>query len=64
MVLELPDADKKMTFETWLSHVNKLLLSEYGVEIEDLPDDLYRDTYDDGLTPKDMVAILVYNNNI
>lgn len=50
--------DPKMTpptFEEWLKQVNAILLREFGLSSEDLPDQLYADMYEDGLTAQECV---------
>ena len=51
-----------MSFETWMVNVNCLLFADYGYEISDLPDEPFRDYYDDGTSVQDMVEIMESNN--
>ncbi|QGH78094.1 hypothetical protein SEA_LONEWOLF_93 [Mycobacterium phage LoneWolf] len=48
-----------MTFEQWLKHVDGLLLMVWGVTSGDIADRLWRDAYDDGVTPAEMVNEIV-----
>jgi hypothetical protein len=41
----------KGTFKDWVSQVNRVLLANVGVTLDDLPDCCYRDWYDDGVSP-------------
>ena len=51
-----------MAFESWMSNVNALLFADTGFVIPDLPDEPFRDYYDDGLFPKDVVEIMITRN--
>ena len=53
----------KMTFARWMSQVEKLLYSVHGLFIGDLPDEAFRDHYDEKMTPCDMVE-LMYENSL
>jgi hypothetical protein len=39
------------TFEDWISRVDRILSRLYGITSEDLPDQCYKDWYEDGATP-------------
>ena len=52
----------KMAFEKWLESVNALLFGNYGVLIADLPDEPFRNYFEDKLSPKNVVDIMVTNN--
>ena len=51
-----------MAFKNWLENINALLFADYGFVIEDLPDEPFRDYYDEGLTPKNVVEIMADRN--
>jgi hypothetical protein len=44
-----------MTFKVWMQKVDKLISSEAGISIHDLPDMCFRDMFDDGCTPEEVV---------
>jgi hypothetical protein len=52
----------KMAFEKWIESVNVLLFANYGVLISDLPDEPFWDYFEDNLSPKNVVDIMVANN--
>jgi len=51
-----------MAFENWMKNINARLFSDYGCTIGDLPDEPFRDYYDEGLTPKNVVEIMKDRN--
>lgn len=51
-----------MSFELWMIKVNNLLAAKVGVGSEDLPDYCWRDAFDDGLTPKEVVTDYLEEN--
>jgi hypothetical protein len=62
MKLEHLANKNKMAFEKWLESVNALLFGNYGVLISDLPDEPFRNYFEDKLSPKNVVDIMVTNN--
>lgn len=44
-----------MTFEQWKSGCNIIVIDKIGLSLNDMPDALWRDYYDDGLTPQQAV---------
>ena len=50
------------TFESWMESINNLLLATHGVEVSDMPDEPFRDYYDDNLTHEEVVTIMVEDN--
>ena len=40
-------------FDQWMKVVDSLICDELGVGVNDLPDYLWRDAYDDGIAPQD-----------
>ncbi|MBU2685534.1 MAG: hypothetical protein KKF27_20025 [Gammaproteobacteria bacterium] len=40
-------------FDQWMKVVDSLICDELGVGVNDLPDYLWRDAYDDGIAPED-----------
>ena len=53
-----------MNFTKWLAAVNANLFAEIRLQIPDLPDEPFRDYYDDGLEPQEVVAIMIDRNSI
>ncbi|UXE04084.1 hypothetical protein SEA_DELORIS_91 [Mycobacterium phage Deloris] len=49
----------EMSFETWLKHVDGLLLKAWGVTHRDIADRCYRDSYDDGESPATVVRTII-----
>ncbi|ASR86189.1 hypothetical protein SEA_BOBSWAGET_84 [Mycobacterium phage BobSwaget] len=48
-----------MSFEQWMRHVDGLLLKTWGVTSRDIADRTYRDSYDDGESPAQVVRDIV-----
>ncbi|QGJ88846.1 hypothetical protein SEA_YECEY3_95 [Mycobacterium phage Yecey3] len=48
-----------MTFEQWLRQVDALLLKVWGVTSGDIADRLWRDAFEDGITPAQYVREIV-----
>ena len=42
-----------MTYEQWVAKVNQVLASRIGLSMDDLPDWLSRDAFEDGLSPEE-----------
>ena len=42
---------KTADFTTWLRHVDRHMIDTFGLAHDDLPDALWRDKFDDGLSP-------------
>ena len=42
---------KRAIFDTWIKNVDALMIDHFGLAHDDLPDALWRDKYDDGLSP-------------
>ena len=53
-----------MNFNKWLATVNALLFAEIRLQIPDLPDEPFRDYYDDGLEAREVVAIMIDRNSV
>jgi hypothetical protein len=53
-----------MNFTKWLSVVNTNLFAEIKLQIPDLPDEPFRDYYDDGLEPHEVVDIMIIRNAV
>jgi len=52
----------KMEFDKWIESIDALLFANYGVCICDLPDEPFRNYFEDKLSPKNVVDIMVTNN--
>ncbi|QGJ90985.1 hypothetical protein SEA_BIANCATRI92_87 [Mycobacterium phage BiancaTri92] len=48
-----------MSFETWLKHVDGLLLKAWGVTHRDIADRPYRDSFNDGESPAQVVRDII-----
>jgi hypothetical protein len=57
-----PDPDHE--FHVWMAHVNQLAIARLGVSAEDLPDQLWRDMFDDEVSPSDALATALENEGI
>ena len=44
-----------MSFEKWMKAVDELLIKKCGLPSEDLPDCMWAQWYEDGITPRDAV---------
>lgn len=42
-----------MTYEQWVAKVDQVLTSRIGLSMDDLPDWLSRDAFEDGLSPEE-----------
>lgn len=52
----------KLTFEQWMSRINKRLELSLGITADDLPDMCYTDMYEDGATVSEVVAEVLQDN--
>lgn len=43
----------QMTYEQWVAKVNQVLANRIGLSMDDLPDWLSRDAFEDGLSPEE-----------
>lgn len=43
----------QMTYEQWVAKVDQVLTSRVGLSMDDLPDWLSRDAFEDGLSPEE-----------
>ena len=43
----------QMTYEQWVAKVDQVLTSRIGISMDDLPDWLSRDAFEDGLSPEE-----------
>jgi len=48
-----------MTFAYWMKLVDDLVWQLVGCRVHDLPDYMYRDWYDDGMTPAQAVRWVI-----
>lgn len=46
-------------FNIWMEEVDQLLIEELCVSSADLEDRCYRDAYDDGVSPREMVNEII-----
>jgi len=44
-----------MTFEEFMTECDAICVSEIGVGVHDMPDLMWRDFFDDGLSPQDAI---------
>ena len=49
-MLPITDQDR---FQAWLKALDEIFYTETGLSLQDLPDQNYRDLFDDGCTPED-----------
>jgi hypothetical protein len=56
-----PEMTTRDRFEAWLSTLDDICLNEMGISYQDLPDQLFRDWFDDGLTPEDAYYQMMEN---
>jgi hypothetical protein len=52
----------KLTFEQWMSKINKRLETICGISTDDLPDMCYADMYEHGATVSEVVAEVLEDN--
>ena len=43
----------QMTYEQWVAKVNQVLANRIGLSMDDLPDWLSRDAFEEGLSPEE-----------
>jgi len=53
----LPSTKNK--FRDWLLQVNKIVFNKINIELQDLPDELYRDIFDNGYSATYMSGIII-----
>ena len=51
-------------FKIWLAKVDRIVSAKCGIGVDDLPDMCYRDSFDDGVTPKEMAADVFEENGV
>jgi hypothetical protein len=51
-----------MNFSNWIEQINAILFAKWEVQISDLPDESFRDYHEDGLTPEEVVNIMIEHN--
>ena len=44
------------TFDQWMERVDHVCQMDFGLSIHDLPDMLFRDAYDSGLSPEEFMS--------
>jgi hypothetical protein len=44
-----------LTFEEWMKEIDRIVGQRFFISVYDLPDRLYRDMYDDGFLPDEVV---------
>ena len=47
------------SFETWYEQLRGHVRNQAGIELEDLPDQLYKDWWTDGITPTDAYYLIM-----
>jgi hypothetical protein len=50
-------AHTPMTYEAWMRAVDALAVAKYGIGTEDACDWMSRDAYDDGMSPRQGLAV-------
>lgn len=53
--LQLPSTTRVMEYKEWKCEVNKALIKKIGLSTDDLPDYMYRDAFDNGMTIDEVV---------
>lgn len=48
-----------MSFDEWMNQVDEVLFKEIGMSHMDIPDQTYRDYFDDGMSPEDAVETIM-----
>jgi len=51
-----------MNFKCWIAKVNDILFADTGFVLSDLPDEPFRDYYEDRLQPHNVVNIMKVRN--
>jgi hypothetical protein len=52
------------TFNHWMQQLDRLCIDTYGFSIHDLPDQNYRDLYNEGATVAEAFAEIADNENL
>lgn len=52
-----------MDFNTWMDAVDREIISVCGLGVNDLPDQSFRDWFDDGLTPREAAEYTLENSD-
>jgi hypothetical protein len=50
--MKYPGIQTLQTFEQWMKTIDDLLFAETGLNYQDLPDQCFKDWFDEGLTPE------------
>lgn len=48
-----------MNYKQWLQKVNDVISMETGLDLEDLPDYMYKDDYEDGVPPEETADLCI-----
>lgn len=48
-------------FKTWLKEVDRLITNEFGIGVFDLPDRLWRDMFDSGMSAEEAAQDTIEN---
>jgi hypothetical protein len=55
---------EEIAFYRWLGDINDIIIEKLKYNIDDLPDQLYRDNFDKKMPPRDMANIIIKEFNI
>lgn len=54
----------KLSYKSWVNEVDSKVFKKLKLHLEDLPDELYRDNYDEGISTDEMAKFVIENNMI
>ena len=60
--MTIPELTEKDCFEAWLLELDEITYEETGHSYKDLPDQLYRNWFDEGLSPEDAYYLMMENS--
>jgi hypothetical protein len=46
----------EQAFKVWMKQVDNLCVNAFGMGMDDMPDQAYADNFENGVTPKGMIA--------
>lgn len=58
--IKINDANDEL-FVKWLKNVNRIVYTKIKYNLDDLQDELYRDNFDNNMTPEQMSKIVIDN---
>lgn len=61
---EGPLTVKRDSYETWMGKIDRIILNRFGMSVHDLSDQLFKDWYEDGVTPQEAARRALRDNGL